>query len=460
MSLINDMLRDLEARNKGAGKKPSAGTGPEVVERDRTLVRRLLVTLTLCLIVGGLIFMMVVAPRQQEEIALPVTESAPAGEIVDAKAMNDDSEHGGIVVARPLFPAPLEDKETATETSAPETGTLTAMAVEVEKEAVRILLDFSAPPEYRLLQDGGGPSALVIALSEIEMGDALRIPELETDLVKQISLLPRGGELQLLIDLEKWTRAQRLELVRQGEGYRLVVGIAQIPEKFKPVAASARPQVARAAPPAAPEPRKKVAAAVISESTVVVKAEKIPADIAVYRTGLELKQSDLGAAQAAFERALQLNSQLDQARLELVDLALMQADVSGAEALLVDSGRVHESILLKKSLIRLLLQQQRSAEALKLLAEGTVPSLNEDGEFHALKAAALREEGHFTAAADSYGRLLETDPQNVLWWFGLGISRDQSGDYQNASDAYSRALALPGLRQDLRNYIQDRLKVL
>jgi len=86
--------------------------------------------------------------------------------------------------------------------------------------------------------------------------------------------------------------------------------------------------------------------------------------------------------------------------------------------------------------------------------------VNEDQEYHALLAAVLQETGQYAAAAESYASLLRVNSRQPLWWLGRGIALEQSGKPDQARDAYRRALAIQGLRQDLQDYVRGRLQVL
>jgi len=115
---------------------------------------------------------------------------------------------------------------------------------------------------------------------------------------------------------------------------------------------------------------------------------------------------------------------------------------------------------LRKVYARLMLKDQRFAAAIKLLKSEPVPAVASDLEYHALLAALFQESKQFEAASQVYIHLLQVRPQAALWWMGLAISQEQLGKLEQARNAYQRAIDLPGLRPELRNYIQSRLKVL
>jgi MSHA biogenesis protein MshN len=119
-----------------------------------------------------------------------------------------------------------------------------------------------------------------------------------------------------------------------------------------------------------------------------------------------------------------------------------------------------ENSELRKLYARLMLNDQRFAAAIQLLKAEPVPQVANDLEYHALLAALFQESKQFEEAGRVYGLLVQARPQSALWWMGLAISQEQLGNSGQASDAYQRALNLPGLSPELENYIQSRLLVL
>jgi MSHA biogenesis protein MshN len=106
------------------------------------------------------------------------------------------------------------------------------------------------------------------------------------------------------------------------------------------------------------------------------------------------------------------------------------------------------------------MSNNHNLEAIKVLRAQPVPAIDQDLEYYALLAALLQETGQFAAAAQAYAGLLKLRPETAIWWFGLGVSMDQTGDFDQARNAYRKALALPGLSADVQKYVQSRLQVL
>ncbi|MEQ6886069.1 hypothetical protein [Salicola sp. Rm-C-2C1-2] len=120
-----------------------------------------------------------------------------------------------------------------------------------------------------------------------------------------------------------------------------------------------------------------------------------------------------------------------------------------------------EQVVATSSQLRLLrarvaLARKGRASALEWLeaeppGPGTMPA------YHTMMAALYQQVGDHQAAAEQWAALIETDDSNARWWAGLGIAMESRGRNERARAAYSRALSLPGLAPQLRQYIEQRL---
>jgi MSHA biogenesis protein MshN len=63
-------------------------------------------------------------------------------------------------------------------------------------------------------------------------------------------------------------------------------------------------------------------------------------------------------------------------------------------------------------------------------------------------------------AIAAYRRALAQPKNEPVWWVGLGVSLEATGEPAEARDAYARAAAEPTLPADVRRYVVDRLAAL
>jgi|GEM_PF-1404508 len=105
------------------------------------------------------------------------------------------------------------------------------------------------------------------------------------------------------------------------------------------------------------------------------------------------------------------------------------------------------------------MQKGDSELALHTLRE-TLPPLASYPDYYALLASYYQQQGYMEQAAKVYRQLLEFDPGVSQWWAGLGVSLDRSKNYTEAARAYRQALQLPGLPPALIQFSRQRLQVL
>lgn len=113
----------------------------------------------------------------------------------------------------------------------------------------------------------------------------------------------------------------------------------------------------------------------------------------------------------------------------------------------------------KKIKARLDIEQGRAAEALKLLS-ASPPTVEADTEFHDLMATAFLTTQQYDFASVTYQALLQQNSAEGRWWYGLAASYDARGRAQDAASAYERALQQINLSPSLRQASQARLQLI
>ncbi len=460
MSLINDMLRDLEARRQRDGRGTEGGFSLAVRKQPGQRNRFFFAFLTF--IVLGTVVAWLVMQSASGPISRPqpaqsnttVGQAAPPHE--NTPVEQPQSTTAAAAVIRPLLPIAAMTPPVA---AGEDRARLMAITVEDDKRQARISVDFDHLPEYRLLSNGEMEGQLVVAFRATGLESDFAVPEFNRELLRRISLMPRRDNLDLLVDLNAPAQVRGLQLLERKEGgYRLVIEVFAVPE-----------QVVRAkdrtSEPAA-EKRAPAATAIRPEASDALKVSKrsqlISPERVAYQQGMaQLRQGNPTAARQSLSRAVAINPQLFEARLQLIDLLLRQNESAAAEAQLGAGLDVMPgNFLLRKRYARLLLTQGRLTEAVDLLRSPPLPAPAKDQEYYALLAALLQETGRYDEAGDVYGRLLQVRSDQSVWWFGLALSMDQLGRVERAREAYGKALELPGLSPDLQDYIHARLQAL
>lgn len=460
MSLINNMLRDLEIRRKHEERKKPASEMPIAVDPQNANHLNIWLYAGGFLLLGVLIWLgLKYVPETISTRSNVSTSTTPTLPLAPDDGLKQEA-----VVAEATAPVPALAPSTVELGSgsilAPIIPTvqntnseLLSLRIDESDKAAQLTLSFTQLPEYRLLQNGVGTAQLVISFNQTQLGDNFDVPELTGGLLRRISLLPRQKTLQLLVDLDGRAQVQSSQLVETSDRkYQLIIDIAAVAPMLGGQENS-QPAVAAEHAPLSIK---------VAEPKLNKSKNPVNRDQQAYQAGLEqLQLGNIAAAEANFIQALVANPQLLDARVQLIDMLLKQNMLSKAETQLRQGLAITpDNTQLRKQYARLLLNAQRYTEAIDLLKARPVPAIVQDLEYHALLAALFQETNQFDAAADLYGRLLQVRPEQAVWWLGLAIAMDQSEKFDQARSAYERALAIPGLRPDLQKYIQSRLQVL
>ncbi len=461
MSLINDMLRDLEKREQQQDSPAHEGA-PVVTKNQRSLKGIIAVGVVFVLIALVWFGIGIFSEKKHFDslTTAPVAQpSVPRRGNVEKAATKPQVPR---VVTMPNTPsASVVTSSAEVPPVASSLGKLSHLSIATAGEQTVLNLSFIQFPQYQLVEQDGENAGLMIRFDGIQLGDEFEIPSTENSLVKRISLVPQKESLRLLIDLVPETRILSSQLLETSQqNFRLQIAFVAsklVEEPVKTVdAVMPAPQLVEKMKEKQTEEGKPVVAKTSKQTPVVAR------DKQAYRAGLEQSRSgQIAEAEASFIQALLINPEFLDARLQLVSLLQQQRKFVKAEEFLQQGlSLTPESPVLRKTYARQLLQEQRGRKAVDLLRSSPVPMMAHDLEYHALLAAALQRVGEYAPASAVYAQLIKLRPQEALWWLGMAVSLEQSGHREESRDAYQKALSLPGLRPDLQSYIQGRLQAL
>jgi Flp pilus assembly protein TadD len=456
MSLINEMLGDLEKRRK---QKTHQMPVVDTVMPDKTGMTggKILGVIVAAVLLAGVVWagysLLPTLSAEKTPVLQPVPEQAVS---IPPAA----SRQGSITIS----PLTVEGEKYG----APVHAVLPEMTLRKDDGAARLSLNFTRQPQYSLVQSGRGNVPLIVMFEKTTMGEHLKVPEVTGSVLERIRFQPGQEDLQLLVDLAAETQLESFELVEKSEGaYSLVMDFVQqirtpvlIEEKqpypmATPMATEELSDVAEE-PPEAPGEHDK-------QQIVLTRKERLPSqDKQSYQTGLEqLHRGELAAAARSFSSVLAINPTHTRARLQLIaTLQRLKQPEQAARQMRQGLELLPENRVLRKEYARYLLDNRRIDQAIELLRQSPVPAVADDVEYHALLAALLQESGQYSDAAAVYAGLLRVRKANAIWWLGLAISMDQIGNFEQAREGYRQALTLPGLDKNTREYIKNRLEVL
>lgn len=204
----------------------------------------------------------------------------------------------------------------------------------------------------------------------------------------------------------------------------------------------------------------------IAEASSSLKIERkqldIPTLIAQHKKKAQqaLNKRDMRLARAYLDKILTLDPNQDDTRIELASLYFGSNQISKAKSLLqqglVISPKNPEFRLL---LARIFLKRKNSAQAYYYL-KALKPPVKGNVDYHAMLAALAQKNKDSKIAQASYLGLVKTQPDKAQWWLGLAIAQDSLGQLDEARISYQQAQNMGQLSNSSRIYIEKRLKVL
>ena len=176
-----------------------------------------------------------------------------------------------------------------------------------------------------------------------------------------------------------------------------------------------------------------------------------------------LRLISAGNTEAAFDTLGQYiieNRNAHQSRETYAKLLMNQGRGNDAAALIdagLDLAPNHSGF--KKVKARLLMGSGNIPDAVDILIS-RAPDIVDDSEYHDLLASAQLSSRDFAGAVISYRGLVEYDQSQGKWWYGYAAANDQLGNTSIARQAYSRAMQFSNLSANLRRRSQERVGTL
>ncbi|WP_018953478.1 tetratricopeptide repeat protein [Thioalkalivibrio sulfidiphilus] len=451
MSLINDMLRDLDRRRPAGQTAVIAGDVRPVPRAGRAGRIPWGGVLALAGLVGIAGVAWVAASGRED--ALSVQPLALVETLPEQQAQGSEP---ALQVAM-LTPAP--------ETRATVTPRVRWVGVDSQQMPgeTRVSLRFSASvPETVALQREGDDAYL--PLTGVELRDAPALP-----------VAPATGPLGGLgISHEDEPMLQfrarpgsTVALERDADGRRLTL-VFRAPESAVAMAPSRAERVAHAD---SANPMEETRAYAGSRTEPTLAEPQRPRQVAaqpanpvarrshadLYAQAMEaVRRGDLSTGERELRRVLERAPHLHEARESLA--TLLASDAREQEAMALLQAGLREAPARSESrvlLARLMAGRNDLDGAVALLEAGAG-----DAETLAALAALYQRQGRAEAAVAAYRRALSARNDVGGWWVGLGIALESAGSAAGAPQAYRRALALGGVDPRLTDYAQSRILAL
>lgn len=444
MSLINQVLRDLEDRKRR--EHPAPGEIGAVNAHARNLPRTFFVLAGIVLLaVSGYVLwnnLHDVTPPTLAKAVTPVTATRKPSPSVQAPTTPAVAAPTAQPVSAPAKPVATTPSVTAAAIATP-VSLLDAATLD-DNSGFR--LQFDHAPDYRLitLHD---PERIVLDVSKVaaasDFTTHIHLPDGVT--ATRFSLEP-GNRMRVVFEVAQGVTAN----ATAGNDATLVLHFND-----SAGASASTPDIRAAAA--------NVATASADASGMLKTPRNRPQDLAqnAYNDGLaQLNAGDSLAAERRFREALRQLPSFDPARVALARLLSQAGRDDAAATVLVEGIKLGKD---KPQFARLdaelLVQRGAVTDALRVL-ESALPDVRTTPEHYAFMAALAQRSGDNARAAKLYREILAIRPDNGVWWMGLGISLERIKQPQAALDAYRHAQQAGDLSPDVSQFVTQRIKAL
>lgn len=433
MSLINQMLKDLEkrrAKERPADHQPdissfsfSQESRPQFFSK-RKLYFYAAVALTLILLIG-IVWTIIPALKKQK---IETKVSRAVSHVLPAKTM-------------PASQLPTKSMPMVVQLANPtlsKEATLSAISMAAKDHNVSVNISVSSHVHYTIVasKDHG---VIVITLDNTTLGSSFQMPTSFNAIIKSIKTRVFQGDLQVIFAVQPDTKVLKLQYSQQ-QPITLQVGFVN------PSTKAIEETQAEG---------KKASGMVVVPLTAAQIAEQ------AYQGILNLISA--GRFNIAIEELKQftvLYPDFIAAKKTLVILLIKEGNYPLASQFLDQALQLTpEAIDLIILKARLYVMQGNEKRALEIL-QSVSPSLEAAPDLYSLMAAIQQRLGNFLIAAHLYVQLLVLNPSNSTWWMGLGLSFEAAGRNNAAADAYKKAISTGNLSPNLQAYVATRLQKL
>ena len=417
MSLINDMLKDLEQRapkSESTASLAGLSVSAKFDPRLRALYPFIIISVLMALFF--VVFGLYLVSHKSSLHVVATTQRQPDASVETTVALTPQT------VANSLIPVALVEPSLLTGVAMQVQDNVNSLQFLLNKDSL-YHLEFN--PEHNQLSVIFDRTKLLAALPKMDY--------VSSGIDDMQAFNDENGDLKLVLSLAPYTEVKRVEPGKTGE--------LELDLSFRPG---------------------------IDVHPTAMNANALPMTIQnpVVESAIEQAYQEAWQAetQGQDETAIRILSQLvdehpryQSGRELLARLLLRHRDTKSATRI-IDEGLAVEpgSQVFAELKAHLLLDKGQVNEAIHLL-EANAPGLDKNPNYHAFIAALYQKQGKAAMAANIYKQLLTLQPDNAKWWLGLGVSLDALGSHIQALEAYSNANTNGDLSPELKAYVETQL---
>ena len=154
------------------------------------------------------------------------------------------------------------------------------------------------------------------------------------------------------------------------------------------------------------------------------------------------------------------NVEAHHSRETLATLLFAQQEYEQANAIVDQGLNIAPNYSAYKRIKARLLLLNKEAETAAQFLLNYPPELAADSQYYELLATAFQQSDRYMEAIETYQNLIRHDSQQARWWVGLGVSHEAMGNVADAISSYQAALQNSKLDDALRQYSQNRIRYL
>jgi Tfp pilus assembly protein PilF len=420
MSLINDMLKDLERRPQAKRIESS-----EILAGLKwTVSNEWKLNKNYYVIIGALLL-----------VLMTVCSFLLFGKHISLNAVMPTSfQKNNSVIGKALSAQRASDALLKTQS---QVAILTGIALQVQQNstALRFLLNQNA--FYRISNDVKR-NEFIIILEKTHLLAALpKINYLGSGIENIRAYTNEKGNLKLVLQLADDVEVKRLDLNEEGKAPELQLDL-----------------VFKNTPPTLVSNTEK------NPTIPVIIKKPVAENTAEQQYQQALVLCEDGQNQNAMHllaSVLTAFPEYNQAREKLASLYLDAGNTTAAKYL-VNMGLKHSPDYLPFTELKAhVLMREGNLESAISILENVAPPLAKNPEYHAFIAALYQRSGKPKLAANLYKQLIALQPMNGKWWLGFGVALDSLGSHEQALEAFSNADNAGGLSPELKAYVSTQL---
>lgn len=421
MSVINQMLKDLEKRERSALHAEVALPNMPVTVffPYKKITKKSWVLLAF----GFLVCVVLTLSHRFIVVHHHSTSTTIVNKPIQPKVLTANAMNAPVVVPLHLTPA-----------------IVTAITMQLQKETTSLRLLLSQDALYQVSTND--KNQLIILLENTRLVTSLPPLNTMSSAIQAIKMInQRNGDLEMILTLKTGVELTHLELIDTGKLPELQVDLL-------------------ATPPAA-SVQTNLAASNADTHEKTNPIVKLRSDISMsdqYQQALRLStQGHSNEAMIVLTEMLAKDPEYTSARELLASLLITQGKKIQAEKMLkigLQQRPFYPGYMQLKA--RILVNEGKIEQALHLL-QLAPPALSTHPDYHAFIAALYQRQGQALFAERLYEQLLALQPNNATWWMGLGIALESMGKRALAVEAYLKARNSDHLNPELKIYAEARL---